>query len=153
MASQTLPHVVSYSQSKARKSRTKPKNHATAKPEAVFSPEPRPKRTRRRRLTERELLERIDDGTEKQSIRDLVRVGRGAAMILDSLWEGFKSAENDRIANIATGLAEALFIACDEADFNYFQSPGEIAKTLEPRKLQAVLNQEIRRTRKGERHG
>ena len=102
------------------------------------------------RLTDKELLERMDGSNERMSVADLVRVARGAAMILDALWDKFERSE--QVGNIASGLADALLLACDEADFSYFQSPGEIAHTLRPHLLKAVLAKEIRKiTRKGGR--
>jgi hypothetical protein len=93
-------------------------------------------------LTGEEVLDRIDGHNKTEAVADLVRVARGTAMILDALWDKFERSK--QVGNIASGLADALMIACDRADFNYFQSSGEIAHTLSPNELKAVLAKEIR---------
>jgi len=69
-------------------------------------------------------------------------------MMLEGLFDMFGS-EDPSVQSVTSGISAALFHACDCVDRDFFQSPGELAITLEKDVLAALLKKEFRELTKG----
>ena len=102
-------------------------------------PEPNPSRTG----TWLDELDMIDTDVADDRVQRLLEASHGVCLVLESL------SERDEIqdVNILVGLASALRLAAEECAAAYFRSAGDIARTLEPQVITALLEREIERIR------
>ena len=84
----------------------------------------------------------IDTDIADDRVQRLLEAARGVSLILDSLSE--RDAIED-VNNILIGLASALRLAAEECAVAYFRSAGDVARTLDPTVLTALLKKEIER--------
>jgi hypothetical protein len=103
------------------------------------------------RLEGQELLDSLTrfptvDGP-RQAIEELLAIARGSAMILHAL---FDSLSDKGFETIADGISQALLLACDQVEFKYLKSPGELAMTLNKKILIALLEKKVRELKQSE---
>jgi hypothetical protein len=83
------------------------------------------------------------DQEQKDCVQHLLDTAHGAALILGVLGENHNVG--DFAPGIHTGLSYALRLAADEVDAYIFESPGDLAETLEHEVLIRLLKSEIDR--------
>ncbi len=88
-------------------------------------------------------LDNVDDSQRDTAVQNLLHAARGASLILWSLSD--KERKDIDWGAITSGLYAALRVAADYVDANYFASAGELAETLEPEILAAVLRKKLKR--------
>ena len=71
-------------------------------------------------------LHTVDGCGPREAVEELLAVARGSAMILHAL---FDSLSDKGCETIADGISQSLLLACDQVEFKYFKSPGELAMT------------------------
>ena len=83
----------------------------------------------------------IDTDIATDRVQRLLEAAHGVCLILESL------SDRDVIedVNIFSGLASALRLAAEECAVAYFRSPGDVARTLDPKVITALLEREIKR--------
>jgi hypothetical protein len=86
-------------------------------------------------------LDNVGDDQRDTAVQDLLQTARGASLILWSLCE--KQNEDVAWSDIVSGLSSALKVAADYVDAVYFARPGEVADTLKPQILAALLKKEL----------
>lgn len=88
-------------------------------------------------------LDDVDPRDQRWAVLNLLYASRGVSLILESLSDHGEQIEH--IGILISGLASALQIAADNVDATYFQSAGQLATTLTPRTLSALLKIELGR--------
>lgn len=84
-------------------------------------------------------MDLIDEEVATTAIQRLCEASRGVALVLESL------SEEDVLRDVYVlgGLARALKIAVDSVSCEYFRSAGDLASTLDPELLTALLQHHI----------
>jgi hypothetical protein len=91
-------------------------------------------------------LDNVCDDQRHTAVQNLLQTARGVSLILWSLVE--KQNEALDWSDIAGGLSTALRVAADQVDAVYFARAGELAETLEPEILAALLKDKLARMAK-----
>jgi hypothetical protein len=95
-------------------------------------------------------LHTVDGCGPREAVEELLAVARGSAMILHAL---FDSLSDKGCETIADGISQSLLLACDQVEFKYFKSPGELAMTLNKKILIALLEKKVRELKQSETLG
>jgi len=84
-------------------------------------------------------MDTIDEEKATTAVQSLEEASRGVALVLESL------SEEDvlRDTYVLGGLARALKIAADAVSCEYFRCTGDLATTLDPEVLTALLQRHI----------
>lgn len=104
-----------------------------------------PKPSRKKQNSAEKRLATITEAEKWKAVEKLAGIARGSALILGNLWEDL---DDLRWQQVASGLSEVLREYADEVDVICFQSAGDLAHSVYPDLLAAVLKKEIVRLRK-----
>ena len=95
-------------------------------------------------------LERLaeEEGDGKDAVETLLLVARGSALILDGLFDLIERARQNNVINAVAGVSAALILAVDNVDLHFFQSAGELVRTIPPEMKAALLRRELSKLKK-----
>jgi hypothetical protein len=123
------------------KKRRKPKSKSPAV--VISNPEPRESSETPETEETGTWLDDVDDCQRNTAVQNLLQTARGSSLILWSLCE--KESQDCDWSSIVSGLQAALKVAADDVDATYFASAGELADTLSPKILAALLKKKLKR--------
>lgn len=85
-------------------------------------------------------LDTVDEDEQDSAVQNLLHAAHGVCLVLNSLSD---DPHTENLEGILSGLASVLRCSADQVYLRYFRSAGDLAGTLDPRVLTALLKGEL----------